>query len=142
MGTTQQHTQKKKKKETRSTMSENWSSGLFDCFSDMSSCLCVWRCLPCAVGQLAEMINTKQAPLGVTGDYNTCCMVYCFGCCAPCLTMGLRARMRNEYKLKEEPCGDFLVHCCCLGCAICQETREMKKQCGIGATPMDKTMDR
>ncbi|KAK8521368.1 hypothetical protein V6N13_077477 [Hibiscus sabdariffa] len=30
------------------------------------------------------------------------------------------------YGLKEEPCADYLVHCCCHFCAISQEYRELQ----------------
>lgn len=30
--------------------------------------------------------------------------------------------------LKEEPCGDCLLHCFCEACALCQEYRELKNR--------------
>nr|GMD26425.1 protein PLANT CADMIUM RESISTANCE 2-like [Ipomoea batatas] len=36
--------------------------------------------------------------------------------------------MREQYMLKESPCGDCLVHCFCESCALCQEYRELKNR--------------
>lgn len=50
-----------------------------------------------------------------------CCVIGC-----PCLySCFYRSKMRQQYALRETPCGDCLVHCCCEGCALCQEHREL-----------------
>ncbi|PHT95536.1 Protein PLANT CADMIUM RESISTANCE 3 [Capsicum annuum] len=35
-------------------------------------------------------------------------------------------KMRKQYRLPENPCGDCLLHFCCEACALCQEYRELK----------------
>ena len=39
-----------------------------------------------------------------------------------------RSRLRIQYDLEEEPCGDCLVHFCCETCALCQEYRELNNR--------------
>ncbi|KAK1297876.1 Cell number regulator 1 [Acorus calamus] len=39
-----------------------------------------------------------------------------------------RTEMRRQYKLSETPCNDFLLHCFCESCALCQEYRELKNR--------------
>lgn len=45
-----------------------------------------------------------------------------------CLVSGYRKLLRQKYDLPESPCNDTLLHCCCLGCALCQENRELKNR--------------
>ncbi|KAK3421485.1 hypothetical protein EUGRSUZ_G02128 [Eucalyptus grandis] len=39
-----------------------------------------------------------------------------------------RTRLRRGFRLKEDPCKDCSVHCCCMYCAPCQESRELKSR--------------
>ncbi|KAK8537056.1 hypothetical protein V6N13_042007 [Hibiscus sabdariffa] len=64
-----------------------------------------------------------------------CCvragLVYCLLAvvCCPCLyTCTYRRKLRIMYGLKEEPCADYFLHCCCHLCAICQEYRELQNR--------------
>ncbi|KAB1205785.1 Protein PLANT CADMIUM RESISTANCE 2 [Morella rubra] len=100
-----------------------WSSGLFDCFSDMKTC-CVTLWCPCITfGQVAEIVDKGSTSCGASGALYAlvCCVIGC-----PCLySCFYRSKMRQQYALRETPCGDCLVHCCCEGCALCQEHREL-----------------
>ncbi|KAK8569455.1 hypothetical protein V6N13_046508 [Hibiscus sabdariffa] len=46
--------------------------------------------------------------------------------CSCLYTCTYRRKLRIMYGLKEEPCGDYLVHCCCHFCAISQGYRELQ----------------
>lgn len=37
-----------------------------------------------------------------------------------------RRQMRETFQLPQAPCNDYIVHCLCCWCAICQEAREIK----------------
>ncbi|KAF5902461.1 cornifelin A-like, partial [Clarias magur] len=69
----------------RSNSSSGWSSGLFDCFSDMGTCFCGMCCLPC--------LQCKTV-----SDFGWCfCMplLDCFlnvSCC-------FRTKMRERYNI-------------------------------------------
>eukprot|EP00298_Acanthocystis_sp_HF-20_P001773 c12210_g1_i1.p1 GENE.c12210_g1_i1~~c12210_g1_i1.p1 ORF type:complete len:120 (+),score=19.48 c12210_g1_i1:62-421(+) len=119
-------------------MSNQWSTGLFDCFTDMGTCFCVWCCSPCAYGQIASLARTGNTG-GSCGDCGSCC---CFCFLGPLISCGTRKEIRTKYSLPEEPCADCLVHCFCLTCALCQEFRELKKQNGIGAPNTNEEMTR
>ncbi|KAK6134295.1 hypothetical protein DH2020_031918 [Rehmannia glutinosa] len=77
-----------------------WSTGLCDCFSDVSnSC------------------GASGALYGLIAYLTGCACIYsCF----------YRSRMRSQYMLAEDPCTDCLIHFCCEYCALCQEYRELQ----------------
>jgi Cys-rich protein (TIGR01571 family) len=101
-----------------------WSSGLCDCFSDYKNC-CITCWCPCITfGQVAEIVDKGSSACGVNGAlYTVIACVTGFPCCFSCF---YRAKMREQYLLKKNPCGDCLVHFCCELCALCQEYRELK----------------
>ncbi|XP_050230729.1 protein PLANT CADMIUM RESISTANCE 2-like [Mercurialis annua] len=103
-----------------------WSSGLCDCFSDQRNCCITFWC-PCVTfGQVAEIVDKGSSACGVNGALYT--IIACVTGCACCFSCFYRAKMRQQYSLKESPCGDCLVHCFCEYCALCQEYRELKSR--------------
>ncbi|KAF3432143.1 hypothetical protein FNV43_RR26882 [Rhamnella rubrinervis] len=103
-----------------------WSTGLCDCFSDVRNC-CITCWCPCVTfGQIAEIVDKGSSSCGVNGAlYTLIYCVTCFGCLYSCF---YRSKMRQEYALKEDPCGDCCVHCFCESCALCQEYRELQNR--------------
>ncbi|KAJ4841914.1 Protein CADMIUM RESISTANCE 2 [Turnera subulata] len=102
----------------------NWSSGLCDCFDDVSNC-CITCWCPCITfGRIAEIVDKGTTSCAVSGSVYALlqCVTGC-GCLFSCL---YRSKMRNQYMLHEKPCNDCLVHCCCEACALCQEYRELQ----------------
>ncbi|PPS16325.1 hypothetical protein GOBAR_AA04243 [Gossypium barbadense] len=94
----------------------------------------------------------KENPLGPL-DFATAALMFqsirCMTIFCPCITFGRsaeiinkgsiflpsifygcihRRRLRGQYGLKQSPCNDFLVHCFCHYCALCQEYRQLKYQ--------------
>ncbi|XP_043717803.1 protein PLANT CADMIUM RESISTANCE 7-like [Telopea speciosissima] len=106
-----------------STPTEPWSTGLFDCFQDPNNCL-ITCCCPCvSFGQIAEVVDRGQsscAMAGITWYALAICHCACLYSCT------FRTKLRALYSLQEDPCADCLVHWCCMGCALCQEFRELK----------------
>ncbi|XP_021910081.1 protein PLANT CADMIUM RESISTANCE 2-like isoform X2 [Carica papaya] len=103
-----------------------WSTGLCDCFSDCRNC-CITCWCPCITfGQIAEIIDKGSSSCGVNGALYT--LIACVVGCASCYSCFYRTKMRQQYMLKESPCGDCCVHCCCEYCALCQEYRELKNR--------------
>ncbi|KAH9294320.1 hypothetical protein KI387_040478, partial [Taxus chinensis] len=102
--------------------SSNWSTGLCDCAHDSSSCCLTCFC-PCVTfGRVAEIVDQGRT---------TCCthaIVYSLlwaigvGCLYSCQ---YRAKLRAQYNLPAQPCGDCCVHFCCTCCALSQEHREL-----------------
>jgi hypothetical protein len=67
-----------------------------------------------------------HAACGVNGALYA--LISCVTCCPCCYSCFYRAKMRQQYLLRETPCGDCLVHCCCEYCSLCQEYRELKSR--------------
>ncbi|KAL4384056.1 hypothetical protein GQ457_15G001360 [Hibiscus cannabinus] len=89
--------------------------------ASLTTCCCPFI----TFGQTAEIIDRGNTSCVRAG------LVYCLlavvGC--PCLyTCTSRRKLRIMFELKEEPCADYLVHCCCHLCAICQEYRELQNR--------------
>ncbi|MBA0829614.1 hypothetical protein Goarm_014206, partial [Gossypium armourianum] len=78
--------------------SGQWTTGLFDCFDDSSN-------------SPADAARTYY----ILGSFGF----------AFCYSYPYRKKLREQFSLKEQPCGDCLVHCCCIQCALCQEHREL-----------------
>ncbi|CAK9134276.1 unnamed protein product [Ilex paraguariensis] len=103
-----------------------WSTGLCDCFSDVPNCCLTCWCPCISFGQIAEIADKGSSSCGVSGAlYALIQILTGCGCIYSCV---YRSKLRRQYMLPESPCGDFLVHCCCGPCAICQEHRELQNR--------------
>ncbi|XP_010266998.1 PREDICTED: protein PLANT CADMIUM RESISTANCE 2-like [Nelumbo nucifera] len=104
----------------------DWSTGLCDCSDDVQNC-CVTCWCPCITfGQISEIIDKGTSSCGTNGALYTL-ISFVIGC--PFLySCFYRSKLRQQYLLKESPCVDCLVHCCCESCALCQEYRELKNR--------------
>ncbi|XP_041948845.1 placenta-specific gene 8 protein-like isoform X2 [Alosa sapidissima] len=69
--------------------SDLWSTGLCDCFDDMSACCCAFWCFPC----FACM---------TTGDFDEFCGLPCFDLfsCVPLAALSLRYGVRKKYGIQ------------------------------------------
>ncbi|XP_004297457.1 PREDICTED: protein PLANT CADMIUM RESISTANCE 3-like [Fragaria vesca subsp. vesca] len=107
-------------------MSEPWNSGLLDCFSDPKSCCLTYLC-PCVTfGRIVEIAD-KGSTSCCLGGAAYVLVALMFGC--PCLlSFRYRSRLRQQYSLEGNSCGDCLVHCFCETCALCQEYRELQSR--------------
>ncbi|XP_027096272.2 protein PLANT CADMIUM RESISTANCE 2 [Coffea arabica] len=103
-----------------------WSTGLFDCFSDVPNC-CLTCWLPCITfGQIAEIVDKGTTSCAASGGfYGLICLAPGCGCI---YSSFYRSKMRQQYMLPESPRGDRLVHFCCEFCALCQEYRELRNR--------------
>ncbi|CAI9785464.1 unnamed protein product [Fraxinus pennsylvanica] len=101
-----------------------WSTGLFDCFSDVRNC-CITCWCPCITfGRIAEIVDKGSSSCGQSGALYT--ILACVTCCPCFYSCFYRSKMRKQHVLHESPCGDCCVHCFCESCALCQEYRELK----------------
>ncbi|XP_073131187.1 protein PLANT CADMIUM RESISTANCE 2-like [Henckelia pumila] len=101
-----------------------WSSGLFDCFSDVPNCCLTCWCPCITFGRIVEIVDKGSTSSGASGTWFA--LVAGVTGCSCIYSRIYRSRMRTQYMLPESPCGDFLVHCCCEACALCQEYRELQ----------------
>eukprot|EP00258_Populus_trichocarpa_P050043 XP_024466062.1 protein PLANT CADMIUM RESISTANCE 2 isoform X2 [Populus trichocarpa] len=101
-----------------------WSSGLCDCCSDVPSCCLTYWCPCITFGRIAEITDRGTTPCAVSGAIYGLLLYFTYcSCLYSCL---YRSKLRTQYMLEESRCNDFLVHCCCEPCALCQEYRELK----------------
>ncbi|XP_059659181.1 protein PLANT CADMIUM RESISTANCE 2-like [Cornus florida] len=103
-----------------------WSTGLCDCFDDVSSCCLTCWCPCITFGRIAEIVDRGSTSCGVSGALYM--LIMCLTSCSCLYSCFYRPKLRGQYFLEESPCTDCCVHCCCEGCALCQEYRELKKQ--------------
>ncbi|XP_054809624.1 protein PLANT CADMIUM RESISTANCE 2-like [Prosopis cineraria] len=104
----------------------DWSTGLCDCTSDVRNC-CITCWCPCITfGQIAEILDKGSTSCGASGALYT--LVACVTGCACLYSCFYRAKMRQQFLLKDKPCCDCLLHCCCEPCALCQEYRELQNR--------------
>ncbi|KAG2715543.1 hypothetical protein I3760_03G083400 [Carya illinoinensis] len=100
-----------------------WSSGLCDCFEDPSNCL-ITCCCPCiTVGRIVEIVDRGTTSCLIGGLIS-----YAMGSvgCGWLYACTYRSKLRGLFSLPEAPCADWLVHCCCCACSLCQEYRELQ----------------
>ncbi|XP_051148420.1 protein PLANT CADMIUM RESISTANCE 2-like [Andrographis paniculata] len=109
----------------KSSQAATWSSGLFDCFSDMKSCCITFWCPCITFAQISEIVDKGVTTRLMNGLVYTIALLAGCPCCYSCF---YREKLRKQYGLQESPCGDFMVHCCCESCALCQEYRELKNR--------------
>ena len=66
------------------------------------------------------------AACGVSGALYM--LILCVTGCSCMYSCFYRSKLRGQYFLKESPCTDCCIHCCCEECALCQEYRELKNR--------------
>ncbi|VDI38070.1 Hypothetical predicted protein [Mytilus galloprovincialis] len=88
----------------------DWSTGIFDCCSDVGNCFFTFCCCSCAMASLASRLGE-------------CC---CTMCCVPAAPINMRTRIRTMGGIRGDMCNDCLTVSCCYMCAACQEARELK----------------
>ncbi|XP_010511107.1 PREDICTED: protein PLANT CADMIUM RESISTANCE 9-like isoform X1 [Camelina sativa] len=101
-----------------------WTTGLYDCFSeDISTCCFTWFCPCVAFGRIAEILDKGETSQGLAG-----LMVVAMSHigCGWYYASLYRAKLRHQYSLPEEPCADGPIHFFCCACALSQEHREIK----------------
>ncbi|KAL3512266.1 hypothetical protein ACH5RR_024983 [Cinchona calisaya] len=105
---------------------ENWKTGLFGCMDDPTNAL-ITLCLPCMTfGQIAEVVDSGRTSCGTSGMLYG--LIACFTTIPCILSCTYRAKIRGRFGIMETPAPDWIIHCCCECCALCQEYRELQKR--------------
>ena len=115
-------------------MSERWNAGLFDCFSHGPSCLSVFFCQPCAIGQTTSIASGGSAFAfwSVTAVLLTLWVLSMFFGAFPLILaiasfvaiLYARCRIRERRNLIGGPTGDVLSSLFCGACSVCQMLNE------------------
>jgi len=111
-----------------------WSFGLFDCFSDLPTCVAATFCCCYVYAQNKQRythLETHGVPLrGPVERYGHDCLSYVFlqGCFAA--GWGLqsisRSDLRRRYRIRGDAFSDVLSSGCCIPCELVQEHREIR----------------
>ncbi|KAK9933901.1 hypothetical protein M0R45_021072 [Rubus argutus] len=90
-----------------------------------SCCLTLW--CPCvAFGRIADIVG--QGAPSCLANGAMCLLVAICGSPPAAITYSYRTKMRQQYGFDGTCCGDFLLHCLCPSCALCQEYRELQSR--------------
>ncbi|XP_063043577.1 cornifelin homolog B-like [Engraulis encrasicolus] len=99
-------------------LSNQWSTGIFDCLDDLPSCCFSYWCFWCAACQTSR-------------DYGEAlCLplvdLFGLGGCVPAIAMAMRADMRHRYGIQGSLMEDFGYAYILPACVYCQMYREVK----------------
>ncbi|TQD70138.1 hypothetical protein C1H46_044328 [Malus baccata] len=107
----------------RMGLKSEWSSGLFGCGNECSTCCITYFC-PCVTfGRIAEIVDEGKS--SCCGQGCTYCGLMLFGL-QWLYSCFYRQKLRAKYNLPDKPCCDCGVHFFCDSCALCQEHAELK----------------
>uniref|UniRef100_A0A672IB02 Plac8 onzin related protein 6 n=1 Tax=Salarias fasciatus TaxID=181472 RepID=A0A672IB02_SALFA len=106
----------------------DWTSGLFDCFEDASTCCYGFWCGPCLACTVSGRFGENNClPLCdiLAPAVLSACGIPLF---VPPANLSMRAAMRNRYNIKGSLCKDIAASCFCVWCSWCQMHRELKER--------------
>lgn len=130
----------------RVLLSNQYNSGLCDCFDNCKICLDGWCCSACEVGyQYSKIVHSRQEMhlgtcIGLIGasGVTTLALMYvsAHGTGNPVIRVGLfwtglynglhlRPTINRKYGIHESNLMSCLKGFCCITCAVCQQKREM-----------------
>ena len=97
-----------------------WSTGLFSCFDDTTSCVHGACFGPCLIGKVAQKLGTDSCFMG-------CCKMY-----IPIYNFihfkKQRATIAQQKGYEDEGCKEWGKICFCGPCVVCQHARETGAQ--------------
>ncbi|XP_010692721.2 cell number regulator 9 [Beta vulgaris subsp. vulgaris] len=102
----------------------DFTTGLCDCFSDRSSC-CLTICCPCfSFGQIAEIVDQGSISCCAAGTFYLLLAPFVgFQWIYSCT---YRAKLKAQLGIPKSTCDDCCSHFWCQCCALAQEYRELK----------------
>ncbi|CAI9266581.1 unnamed protein product [Lactuca saligna] len=111
----------------------DWSTGLFQCTSNIKNCFVTTLCPCITFGEIAEILTEGHTPW-----YEPATLCACLGAASFVFIFMLwltfpytclyRVKMRKKYKLKGSLLEDCLINAFCGWCALCQQYRELDHQ--------------
>lgn len=113
------------------TNTNSWATGLTQLCTDLPTLCFSTLCYPCAFAD----VRAKASEVGFWLECLCASTVPCYTCCAGPVNRGM---IRTKYGIREEPCGDCIVHTACPCCAIMQETRELQRHKWLGTDDKQK----
>ncbi|XP_042258052.1 placenta-specific gene 8 protein-like [Thunnus thynnus] len=107
--------------------SNQWSTGICDCFDDLNVCCFAYWCFPCfACKTTSEFGECFCLPL--LDMLWTSTQMACIPTCIPPISMSLRVAVRNRYGIQGDMTADCVYATFCNVCSWCQVAREIKRR--------------
>lgn len=107
-----------------------FKTGLFDCFTDVPTCLLAWCCSPCLFHRTYHVMNRQPNEFPEEDFVGGTCLSFCASSCTcfgACLWTALRrGAIREKYNLAGDTRMDFALSCCCGPCIIAQDDLEVR----------------
>ncbi|KAI9202074.1 uncharacterized protein BJ171DRAFT_628961 [Polychytrium aggregatum] len=104
---------------------QGYSAGIFECFKDIPTCLCV-----CCLSPSLVIGLTQGAIKGNGFDFLSCC-------CGGIAAYRLRRYVQNKFGIQESEDASMIAIGCCGSCAVCQDVSELSKrgELSLGGQP-------
>ncbi|KAM4597519.1 cornifelin homolog [Polymixia lowei] len=110
-----------------SNFSNQWSSGICDCFEDLPQCCFAYWCFPCfACATTSEFGECFCLPL-LDVLWSTL-QLASVPSCTPPVSMSMRVAVRSRYGIQGDMMGDCVYATFCNMCSWCQMAREIKRR--------------
>uniref|UniRef100_A0AAQ6ISN8 Plac8 onzin related protein 2 n=1 Tax=Anabas testudineus TaxID=64144 RepID=A0AAQ6ISN8_ANATE len=109
-----------------SVQSNQWSTGICDCFDDLEICCFASWCLPCFACKTASDFGECFCLPLLDMVFLAFQMLLCPTCIPP-VSMSMRVAVRHHYKIQGDMCGDCVYTTFCNICSWCQMAREIKR---------------
>ncbi|KAG5853332.1 hypothetical protein ANANG_G00072070 [Anguilla anguilla] len=106
--------------------SNQWSTGICDCFDDLPSCCLGYWCFPCFACKTTSEFGECACLPGGRPVYTRAVCRYTL-LCAP-VSFAMRAGVRNRYGIQGDMCSDCIYATFCNVCSWCQISREIKRR--------------
>ncbi|XP_051284932.1 placenta-specific gene 8 protein [Dicentrarchus labrax] len=107
--------------------SNQWSTGICDCFDDLNVCCFAYWCFPCfACNTTSEFGECCCLPL-LDLMWNAVQMMFVPSCTPP-VSMSMRVAVRTRYGIQGDLSSDCMYATFCNVCSWCQIAREMKRR--------------
>ncbi|XP_009604569.1 uncharacterized protein LOC107772041 [Nicotiana tabacum] len=107
--------------------SQPWSTGLFDCFSDLKNCFITCLC-PCVTfGQVDEIVSEGQMAWWESALMFGLLESLCFSQASFVIAWYHRAQFRKKYNLMGNLLSEFAIALCCTRLVLCQNYRQLNK---------------
>ena len=103
----------------------DYQEELFSCFNDGAICLKSFFCGCCQYAENIKLISNGAE------HYELNCCNFCWWWNHYPLTLSYKSRLRSHYNFELHPWRDWFAVCCCPGCALAQDSREIRSRIGI-----------
>ncbi|XP_059276077.1 cell number regulator 1-like [Lycium ferocissimum] len=107
--------------------SQPWSTGLFDCFSDLKNCFITCLC-PCVTfGQVDEILSEGSMTWWEGALMFGILDTLCFSQASFIFAWYHRVQFRKKYNLMGNLLSEFAITLCCMRLVLCQNYRQLNK---------------